>query len=116
MHVAALSNAARWSIIMLVFALWSQMGIGINVIWKSVPIEWASSHQIGAMSVLSIFLFSMHCCRKVDPRHMANLMGKLRIEDKAHYDHLMKSVSAKHGISKKDVNKAMAEMKLKQAN
>lgn len=89
---------------MLVLALWCQMGIGINVIWKSVPIEWASSHQIGAMTVLSILLFSMHCCRKIDPRHTANMMGKLRIENKAEYDRMMSRVAAKHGISKKDVN------------
>ena len=40
-----------------------------------------SAHQIGAMTVLSAFLFSMHTCRKIDQRHLKNLIGKLKLED-----------------------------------
>ena len=33
------------------------------------------------MTVLSAFLFSMHTCRKIDQRHLKNLIGKLKLED-----------------------------------
>ena len=33
------------------------------------------------MTVLSAFLFAMHTCRKVDPRHLKNLMGKMKLEE-----------------------------------
>lgn len=57
------------------------MAIGVNTIWNGAPVEWASMHQVGAMSVLSAFLMTMHTCRKVDPRHLKNLVGKLKLED-----------------------------------
>ena len=44
------------------------------------------------MTVLTAFLFSMHCSRRIDPRHTLNLFGKLRIEDKAGYDKFMTKV------------------------
>jgi hypothetical protein len=42
------------------------------------------------MTVLSAFLFTLHCARRPDPRHLKNLIGKLRIEDKAAYNSLAK--------------------------
>lgn len=33
------------------------------------------------MTVLSSFLFAMHTCRKVDGRHLKNLLGKMKLED-----------------------------------
>ena len=36
--------SAKRSMILLVAALWGQMFVGMNVIWKSVPIWLASSH------------------------------------------------------------------------
>lgn len=65
----------------LLAAVWTQLAIGVNTIWKGAPVEWASSHQVGAMTVLSAFLFTMHTCRKVDPRHLKNLVGKMKLED-----------------------------------
>ena len=41
------------------------------------------------MTVLSAFIFSMHTCRKVDPRHMKNLLGKLRNEDPEGFQRMM---------------------------
>jgi len=58
-----------------------QLGIGVSTIWKGAPVEWASYHQVGAMTVLSTFLIAMHSCRKVDPRHLKNLVGKMKLED-----------------------------------
>ena len=43
------------------------------------------------MTVLSAFLFSMHTCRRVDPRHMKNLLGKLKTEDPAAFTRMMAS-------------------------
>ena len=40
-----------------------------------------SMHQIGAMTVLTTFLYTMHTCRRIDVRHLKNLMGKLKSED-----------------------------------
>ena len=40
-----------------------------------------STHQIGAMTVLTTFLFAMHTCRRIDVRHLKNVMGKLKQED-----------------------------------
>ena len=85
-----LTKSSRLSVVLLVFALWMQMLIGMNVIWNNVPINLASSHQVGAMSVLSCFMYSMHCARRIDPRHMNNMMGKLRIEDKKAYEGMLK--------------------------
>lgn len=53
----------------------------MKTIWESVPVHLASSHQIGAMTVLTAYLMAMHTCRRIDHRHMRNLLGKLRIED-----------------------------------
>lgn len=30
---------------------------------------------------MSIMTFGIHTCRKVDPRHIRNLLGKLKVED-----------------------------------
>ena len=79
--MTGLTWQARVASGLLLFTIWMQMGIGVNTIWKSVPIEWASSHQVGAMTVLSAFLFAMHTCRKPDPRHLKNLIGKMKLED-----------------------------------
>jgi len=49
----------------------------------------ASTHQTGAVTVLSAFLFAMHTCRKVDPRHLKNLLGKLRAEDPQAFHNMM---------------------------
>mmetsp|Transcript_985 Transcript_985/g.643 ORF Transcript_985/g.643 Transcript_985/m.643 type:complete len:112 (+) Transcript_985:1030-1365(+) len=86
-----LTGAAKFSILLVVAVLWTQMTIGVNTIWRSVPIELASLHQIGAMCVLSSLVFSMHTCRKVDVRHLKNLLGKLRVEDPKAFDQTMKN-------------------------
>lgn len=87
-YLRHLTPSARLSLILLTSSLWVQLFIGMNVIWKHVPINLASMHQIGAMTVLSCFLFSAHCSRKIDPRHMRNMMGKLRIENKPEFDRM----------------------------
>ena len=77
-RLAHLTPAAKISLIMLTVACWAQVTIGANVIWNSVPIELASMHQIGAMTVLTAFVFSQHCARRIDPRHMKTLMQRLQ--------------------------------------
>ena len=79
--MSGLSKSSKIASGILLASVWFQILIGVNTIWQGVPINLASSHQIGAMTVLSAFIFSMHTCRKVDPRHMKNLLGKLRTED-----------------------------------
>ena len=90
-----LPMSAKRSMILLVLSLWGQMFIGMNVIWQSVPIWLASSHQFGAMTVLTAFLFALHNGRRVDPRHIRNLMGKLKVEDKAGFEALNKHLQNK---------------------
>jgi heme A synthase len=80
-RLPGLTRAAKLSTGLLMTALWSQVGLGIYTIYESVPIHLASMHQIGAMTVLSAFLFCLHTCRGIDLRHMRNLFGKLKAED-----------------------------------
>jgi hypothetical protein len=47
------------------------------------------------MTVLTAFLFALHNGRRVDPRHIRNLMGKLKVEDKAGYEALNKHLQNK---------------------
>lgn len=79
--MTGLTWQARAASGLLLAAVWMQLGIGVNTIWKGTPVEWASSHQVGAMTVLSAFLLTAHTCRKVDPRHLKNLIGKMKLED-----------------------------------
>lgn len=44
LRTTALPLQAKMSIYFLLFALWMQLSIGVNVIWQNVPIELASSH------------------------------------------------------------------------
>jgi hypothetical protein len=41
------------------------------------------------MTVLSAFLLAMHTCRRVDPRHLKNLLGKLKAEDPQAFHNMM---------------------------
>jgi hypothetical protein len=86
-----LTRPAKVASVALVAALWLQLFIGVQTIWQSVPIHLASTHQIGAMTVLSSFLFTMHTCRKIDTRHLKNLMGKLRVEDPKAFERMTNS-------------------------
>jgi cytochrome c oxidase assembly protein subunit 15 len=85
-----LTRGARGSMYFLIATLWMQLFIGANVIWNSVPVWMASSHQCGAMTVLTAMVFAMHNARKVDPRHIKNLLGKLKVEDRSAYEQMMK--------------------------
>ena len=85
----------------LVIALWSQLGIGVKTIWDSVPIYMASTHQIGAMTVLTAFVLTMHTCRRVDQRHIKNLLGKLRVEDPKRFEEVTNRFNKNLGMSHK---------------
>ena len=61
----------------------------------------ASAHQIGAMTVLSLFLITMHTCRRVDQRHIKNLMGKLRVDDPKAFEQMTKQFNKKQ-LSKRE--------------
>jgi hypothetical protein len=93
----------------LLTALWLQVSIGVNTIWQSVPIHLASLHQIGAVSVLTAFLFALHTCRGADARHLRNLYGKLRVEDPAAF----KRMSGAFNASKMKNNKNIDSIKMK---
>jgi len=85
LRLTKITGLARFSLVFLITALWSQLFLGMNVIWNNVPIQLASAHQVGAMTILTAVLFTCHSARRVDLRHMKNLVGKLRIEDPAAY-------------------------------
>ena len=84
-----ISFSSKTSIILLILSLWTQMSIGISAIWNSVPIHIASAHQIGAMTVMTAFLYTLHNARRVDIRHVNNMIGKLKREDPNAYKRLM---------------------------
>ena len=84
-----ISFSSKTSIILLIVSLWTQMLIGVSAIWNNVPIQIASAHQIGAMTVLTTFLYTLHNARRVDIRHVNNLIGKLKREDPNGYMRLM---------------------------
>lgn len=81
LRMPGLPRASKAAALLLLTALWMQVSLGIKTIWESVPIHLASLHQIGAVCVMSSFLFALHTCRGVDARHLRNLYGKLRVED-----------------------------------
>jgi hypothetical protein len=83
-----------------------QLALGVTTIWNSVPINLASLHQVGAMTVLSMFVYAMHASRRVDPRHIKNLLGKLRSEDPAQYQKMMAHYSKGKKLSAEDVKMA----------
>ena len=58
-------------------------------------------HQAGAVTVLTALIFAIHTCRRVDPRHIKNLLGKLRVEDPQAF-HLMMQNMNKKMLSKKE--------------
>ncbi|MFN9961345.1 MAG: hypothetical protein ACK55I_50370, partial [bacterium] len=87
--LGGLSRHSRFAAGLLLAVVWSQLFIGAYTIWEGVPIHLASTHQTGAMTVLSAFLFAMHTCRKVDPRHLKNLLVKLRAEDPQSFHNMM---------------------------
>jgi hypothetical protein len=51
---------------------------------------------MGAMTVLTAFTIAMHTCRRVDMRHIKNLLGKLRSENPKAFDMMMKDFSDKN--------------------
>jgi len=95
LRLTALNAATRFSIIFLLSALWGQLFLGMNVIWNNVPIQLASLHQVGAMTVLTATLLLCHNARAVDMRHIKNLLGKARMEDPKEYKRLMAYQSSK---------------------
>ena len=44
LRMTGLPGGARFSVLFLIASLWTQLFIGANVIWNSVPIWMASSH------------------------------------------------------------------------
>ena len=63
-------------------------------------------HQIGAMTVLSMFVYAMHASRRVDPRHIKNMLGKLRSEDPAQYQKMMAHYAKGKKLSAEDIKMA----------
>jgi len=112
LHLRFLSRSARLSIVFVALALWMQISIGVASIWNNMPINYASTHQVGAMTVLTTFIFALHCGRRVDPRHVKNLLGKLRIDDKAAYEQMMKHYAGKQKLTAEDIK--MANLSLRQ--
>ena len=96
-----LPGGARFSVAFLIAALWMQLAIGVNVIWQSVPVWLASSHQVGAMTVLTALILTLHSARRVDLRHIKNLLGRLKLEDRAAYERFMKHQGKRMNFSGK---------------
>ena len=42
--MSGLTFQARFASALLLGAVWMQMAIGVNTIWRGAPVEWASSH------------------------------------------------------------------------
>ena len=57
------------------------------------------------MTVITSILYAMHTCRRVDPRHIRNILGKLKIEDPQAYKHMMENFN-KNMFSKRDYEQA----------
>ena len=53
------------------------------------------------MTVLTALIFAIHTCRRVDPRHIKNLLGKLRVEDPQGFHTMMQNMNKKM-LSKKE--------------
>ena len=60
------------------------------------------------MTVLSCFLFAMHTCRKVDPRHLKNLVGKMKLEDPEAFRR-MTSAYNKNVMTKRQYNEVRSQ-------
>lgn len=56
------------------------------------------------MTVLTATILAMHSCRRPDPRHIKNLIGKLKIEDPIAYKKMMEG---KVKMSKREIESAM---------
>lgn len=91
--LTAISPHTRFCIVFLVTALWAQLFLGMNVIWNNVPIQLASAHQIGAMTILTSVLMLLHSAKRVDPRQIKNLIGKMRAESPESYKNYMNAVA-----------------------
>ena len=98
-----LPKTAKFSMIFLLASLWMQLGIGVNAIWQSVPVWLASSHQTGAMIVLTAVCLARHNVRACDPRHINNLLGKMKLEDRSKYDKFMRTF-AKNPQARQKIN------------
>jgi len=57
------------------------------------------------LTVIASLTFAMHTCRKIDPRHMRNLLGKLKVEDPNAYERMMKSINQQK-LSKSEMEAA----------
>ena len=68
-----------------------------------MQIDKASNHQVGAVLLLSSILYSMHCSRRVDPRHVKNLLGKLKRDDRPAYEKLMTMMQKQYKVSPEDI-------------
>jgi len=53
------------------------------------------------MTVLTAFVITMHTCRRVDQRHLKNLLGKLRVEDPKKFEDVTKQFN-KNIVNKRE--------------
>ena len=77
----------------------------MSSVWYPSPIWNANAHQAGAVTVMTALLFAIHTCRKVDPRHIKNLLGKLKVEDPQKFQGMMQNFN-KQMLSKKEYEMA----------
>jgi hypothetical protein len=56
---------------------------------------------------LTALIYATHTARRVDPRHVRNLLGKLKVEDPQAYERMMKGFN-KNMLSKKEYSAAKA--------
>lgn len=103
-----LSPAARRSFYLFLAAIAIQVTIGISTVWNPEPVRIANSHQVGAVTVLTALIFAIHTARRVDPRHIRNLLGKLKAEDPQAFQAMMANFN-KQVMSKKEYEMAKKE-------
>mmetsp|Transcript_24692 Transcript_24692/g.21926 ORF Transcript_24692/g.21926 Transcript_24692/m.21926 type:complete len:109 (+) Transcript_24692:998-1324(+) len=90
-----LTPRAKFSLVLLSAVIATQLAIGIKVVHNSVPLELGSMHQVGAMTVLSALVFCLHSCKRLDPRHVKNILGKIKMENPVVYRQLMKNAKSR---------------------
>ena len=106
---SGLSMGARFGTSLLLGTIWSQIGLGVEVIRNGAPVDLAWSHALMAWWFLTVLLYTMHSCRRVDPRHIKNLFGKLKMDN----PEVCKKLLAQHDskiMSRKTYNSVISHL------
>jgi hypothetical protein len=103
LRLAILPSSARIALIALLSLLWTQYAVGVTAIINSVPVHLASAHQCGALTVFSALIFAFHTTRRVDPRHVNNMLGRLKQTNPVEYKKYMEMRALNTPISATEI-------------